>query len=90
VLQKLFTSIFLGIVFITSATLAHANTSNSTTIGISVVVPERAEDQKCVVGFENSMNNKFIPMRNSGCRYNSKSLLQTAYKQASTKTAKAL
>ncbi len=84
--QKFFTSVFLGIVFITSSTLAHANTSNSTTIGISVVVPERAEDQKCVVGFENSMNNKFIPMQNSGCRYNSNTLLQAAYQQATNST----
>jgi hypothetical protein len=86
VVQKFFTSVFLGIVFITSSTLAHANTSNSTTIGISVIVPERAEDQQCVVGFESNMDNNFTPMQNSGCRYNSKTLLQTAYQQATKST----
>ncbi len=78
---------FLCSAFIFSPTLVCANTSNSTTINISIVVPERAEDQKCVVGFENSLNKKFIPIQNSGCRYNSKALLQTAYQQTTKKNS---
>ncbi len=62
--------------------LVYASTSNSTTIGISVIIPERAENQKCTVGFENSLDNEFTAMQNSGCLYNSGKLLQTAYQQA--------
>ncbi len=83
---KSFLSVFLWIVFITNPTLASANTSNSTTLNISIIVPERAEDQKCVVGFENSLNQQFTSMKNSGCQYNSKKLLEVAYQQATKNT----
>jgi len=64
-------------------TLVSANTSNSATISIGVVVPERAENQRCTIGFENSYNDHFTPLQNTGCLYNSNALLQTAYQQAS-------
>ena len=82
---KFLISVFLWIAFIASPTLVSAETSNSTTIGISIVIPERTEDQKCVVGFKNSLNKQFTPMQNSGCRYNSKKLLQIAYQKATRK-----
>ena len=81
---KIFTRLFLGIVFFASPLLVYANTSNSSTIGISVVVPERAEDQKCVIGFQNSIDNSFTHLNSLGCRYDSRKLLQTAYQQASS------
>ncbi len=82
---KSFISVFLWIAFIASPTLVSAKTNNSTTIKISIVIPERAEDQKCVVGFKNSLNKQFTTMQNSGCRYDSKKLLQIAYQQATKK-----
>ena len=82
-LKALTSLLLIGILFIPA--LAQAKATNTATIGISVVIPERAENQKCTVGFENSLNNQFIAMQNSGCLYNSKKLLQTAHQQA-TKT----
>ncbi len=82
---KIFISGFLWIVFIVSPTLANAQTNN-TTIGISVVVSERAENQQCVVGFENSLDNKLTPMQTSGCHYDSEALMQTAYQQITKHT----
>lgn len=77
---KVLISVFLGVAFFASTTLVHANLSESTTIGISVVVPEHAEDQKCVIGFEN--NNQFTALQNTGCHYNTHKLMQTAYQKA--------
>lgn len=82
-LLKVFTSVFLGLACIASQTLVYANVSNSTTIGISIVVPERPQDQKCVVGFK-STNNEFTPLKSSGCSYNSNKLLQAAYQKATS------
>jgi len=61
-------SAFLWIACFASSTLTYAN-SDSTTIGISVVVPERTEDQKCTIGFENSHDNQLITLQHSGCSY---------------------
>jgi hypothetical protein len=81
VLLKAFTSLLLlGIVSITA--LATAKTSNSSTIGISVIVPERAESQQCVIGFKNSQSG-LTPLQHSGCQYDSDKLLNVAYHQAS-------
>ena len=81
---KTFLSVFLCLAFIASPTLVSAKSSNSATIGISVVVPERAEDQKCVIGFESSIDNSFTLLNNTGCQYNSQQLLQIAHQQASS------
>ena len=83
-LLKIFLSVFLGIAIFASPTHVYANTSNSTAISINIVIPERAEDQNCVVGFKSNAKNTFTPLKSAGCHYDSKILLQTAYRQAST------
>lgn len=80
-------SLLLGLIFIISSVFVRANNSDSTTIGISVVVPERAENQKCTIGFENSLDGNITAMQSSGCHFNSKKLLQTAYQQATKKNS---
>ena len=84
---RLFLSLFLWVAFFASPEIASAKTSNSAVIRIRVIVPERAENQKCIIGFNNSIDNTFISMQNSGCRYNSKALLQTAYQQVMKKNS---
>ena len=79
---KILLSGFLWVALIASPTLASAKVSQSSTISISIIVPERAKDQKCVVSFEDSFNKQSISIQSSGCQYDSKKLLQTAYKQA--------
>ena len=82
---------FLGIAFIASTTLVSANINNqlsdSTTIGISVVVYERAEDQQCVVGFRSETNRNLTDLQNKGCQYDSATLLRTAYQQATKRNS---
>ncbi len=80
-LVKFFTNVFLGLACIAaSQTLVYANIG---TISIGVVVPERAQDQKCVVGFT-SNTHKFTSLKSSGCSYNSTKLMQTAYQKATS------
>ena len=79
---KTFTSLFFWIAIIASPTLVCADTSNSTSIGISVVVPERVKNQNCTIGFENTNNDKFVSLQHSGCQYDSNKLLKMAYQQA--------
>ena len=80
---RTFTRLILGLAFIVSFGLVHANTGDSTTISINVVVPERAENQKCTIGFENSLNDRFVALQHSGCQYQTNKLMQHAYQQVS-------
>jgi hypothetical protein len=84
VLLNVFTRALLGLVcIVTIQTLVYANTNNTTSISIGVVVPERAQNQKCVVGFKSNTRN-FTPLESSGCHYNSAKLLQVAYQKATS------
>jgi len=65
--------------------LSSAAATNSANFSISVVVPERIEDQQCNIGFQTDENVKLVPLQHSSCLYDSKIILQAASQLASNR-----
>lgn len=80
-------NLFMSVISLTGFVIfpspSNAAATNSSSFSISVVVPERLEDQRCQIGLQTDDTVKSVPLQNSSCRYDSKKILQAASQLAS-------